>query len=303
MQNNTGTALAVVDNQPNVAALVAGYLAGYREATRRSYTTDLKDWFNWCAQQGLPPLQIQRPHMDFYLRQLEELGRSPATISRRITSVGGWYRWLNEEGIIDKNPVARVKRPRVYEDSGKLALEREELLRLLVASKGAGPVQHALVSLLILNGLRCGEACDAKIEDISTEKGHTVLSIIGKGKKPALIPLVGQCLQAVETAIAGRTSGPILLGKFSAPLSRHQAWRIVMLAGKAAGLGTHVHPHLLRHAFVSAALEAGVPLHDVQDAARHADPRTTQRYNRRRHSIERHATHTLNDYLDVEIGL
>lgn len=105
MQDTTSTALAVPEPPIRVDALVAGYLAGYRPATRRSYTTDLKDWFMWCAQQGIAPMQIGRAHMDFYLRQLEELGRSPATISRRITSVGGFYRWCHDEGVVLENDI------------------------------------------------------------------------------------------------------------------------------------------------------------------------------------------------------
>jgi site-specific recombinase XerD len=301
MEHVTSTAIAVPESPAvNLNALVAGYLAGYQPATRRSYTTDLRDWFGWCRETGLRPLEAQRAHMELYLRQLEELGRSPATISRRITSVGGWYRWLNEEGVLDKNPLARVKRPRVHEESTRLGRERHELVALLDAGKAAGPVEHALLCLLIMNGLRVGEACDARIEDLSSEKGHTVLSIVGKGRKPALIPLVGRCLAAVEAATDGRTRGPILLGTRGAALTRHQAWRVCMLAGKAAEVDGHVHPHQLRHAAVTAALEAGVPLHVVQDMARHADPRTTMRYNRRRHSIEGHATHALDAYLDGE---
>jgi integrase/recombinase XerD len=69
-----------------------------------------------------------------------------------------------------------------------------------------------------------------------------------------------------------------------------------------AGIQKHIHPHLLRHASITAALEAGAPLHVVQDMARHADPRTTQRYNRRRHSIDGHATHLLDGYLAANIA-
>lgn len=298
MQEATSTALAVPEPQPiRLEALVAGYLAGYHPTTRRSYAHDIGDWFSWCQTHGLQPLGATRAHMELYLRELEEQGRKAATIARRITSVGGLYKWAYEEGVMDQNPMRRVKRPRVYEESTRLGREKEELIRLLDAAKAAGTVQHALLCLLILNGLRVSEAIDARIEELSEERGHRVLKIVGKGNKPALIPLAGRCLDAVTLAVEGRARGPILLGTMGAPLSRHQAWRVVAELGKKAGLDGHVHPHQLRHAFVSAALEAGVPLHIVQDAARHADPRTTQRYNRRRHSIEGHATHTLDAFL------
>jgi integrase len=62
--------------------------------------------------------------------------------------------------------------------------------------------------------------------------------------------------------------------------------------GKRAGLGA-VHPHMLRAAFIMAALDAGVPLRDVQIAARHADPRTTTIYDRRRQNLDRHAAYVV----------
>ena len=71
---------------------------------------------------------------------------------------------------------------------------------------------------------------------------------------------------------------------------RHGAGRIVRKAARRAGIGKAVTPHALRHAFVTAALDAGVPLRDVQEAASHADPRTTIRYDRARGSPDRHAT-------------
>jgi site-specific recombinase XerD len=74
-------------------------------------------------------------------------------------------------------------------------------------------------------------------------------------------------------------------------LDRHAAWRVVRrLAGKA-GINKPVGPHTLRHAFITAALDAGVPLRDVQEVASHADPRTTMRYDRARVSLDRHATY------------
>src|SRR5215472_11659869 len=77
----------------------------------------------------------------------------------------------------------------------------------------------------------------------------------------------------------------------AAPLDRHGAARIVRRAAHRAGITKPVGPHTLRHAFITAALDAGVPLRDVQEAASHADPRTTMRYDRARGSLDRHATY------------
>ncbi len=66
---------------------------------------------------------------------------------------------------------------------------------------------------------------------------------------------------------------------------------------RAAGITKRISPHSLRHSFITAALDAGVPLRDVQDAASHADPRTTMRYDRARHSLDRHATYIVSTFV------
>lgn len=77
------------------------------------------------------------------------------------------------------------------------------------------------------------------------------------------------------------------------------AWRLVLRLARRAGLpaAERLNPHSLRHSFVTAALDAGVSLRDVQDAAGHADPRTTRRYDRARHNLDRHATYAVTAFL------
>ena len=80
-------------------------------------------------------------------------------------------------------------------------------------------------------------------------------------------------------------------------LGRHGAGRIVRKTARRAGITKNVSPHTLRHAFITAALDAGVPLRGVQEAASHADPRTTMRYDRARGSLDRHATYIVAAYV------
>jgi integrase/recombinase XerD len=87
--------------------------------------------------------------------------------------------------------------------------------------------------------------------------------------------------------------GPIFFGPDGQRLDRHGAARVV----RRARITKPVGPHTLRHAFITAALDAGVPLRDVQEAASHADPRTTMRYDRARGSLDRHATYIVAAYL------
>jgi integrase len=146
--------------------------------------------------------------------------------------------------------------------------------------------------LLGLNGLRVSEACSADIENLGFERGHRTLRIIGKGNKPAVIPLVPRTARTVDLAIGERTSGPIVLRHDGSRLDRRTAHRWVRAVAKRAGIGA-VHPHMLRAAFIMCALEAGVPLREVQIAARHSDPRTTTVYDHRRQSFDRHAAYVV----------
>jgi integrase/recombinase XerD len=152
---------------------------------------------------------------------------------------------------------------------------------------------HAVLAVLLgLNGLRVSEACATNVEDLGLERGHRTLQILGKGNKPATIPLVPRTARTIDLAVGERSEGPILRRRDGQRLDRRTAHRWVRSIGKRAGLGA-VHPHMLRGAFIMAALDAGVPLRDVQLAARHADPRTTTIYDRRRQNFDRHAAYVV----------
>jgi integrase len=124
------------------------------------------------------------------------------------------------------------------------------------------------------------------------ERGHWVLRIVGKGSKPALIPLVLRTARTIDLAIGERREGPILVRQDGRRLDRRTARRWVQSMGKRAGLGL-MHRHMLRAGFIMAALDAGVALREVQVAARHSDPRTTTVYDRRRQDLDRHAAYVV----------
>ncbi len=111
------------------------------------------------------------------------------------------------------------------------------------------------------------------------------------------LPLAPRTARAIDLAIGERSDGPIFTAAGARRLDRHGAARIVRRVARRAGIAKPVGPHTLRHAFITAALDAGVPLRDVQEAASHADPRTTMRYDRARASLDRHATYIVAAYV------
>ncbi len=120
--------------------------------------------------------------------------------------------------------------------------------------------------------------------------------ITRKGGKVTTIPLAPRTTRALDLAIGERTEGPVFLAPDGRRLDRRGAGRIVRRIARQAGITKPVGPHTLR-AFITAALDAGVPLRDVQEAASHADPRTTMRYDRARTSLDRHATYIVAAYV------
>ena len=135
---------------------------------------------------------------------------------------------------------------------------------MLVAAGLGSPAEHALISLLALNGLRVSEATGADIEHLGLERGHRTLTITRKGGKVVTIPLAPRTARAIDLAIGERSGGPVFLAEDGRRLDRHGAGRIVRKTARRAGIGKSVTPHTLRHAFITAALDAGVPLRDVK---------------------------------------
>lgn len=208
----------------------------------------------WAANSGLGVLEATRPHIELYRSSMEERGLAASTIDRRLSTVCGFYRFAHIDGRVPSNPAQYVRRPQVHPSDAR-GLDRSEL----------------------------------GVEDLGFERGHRTLRIVGKGNKPAVIPLVPRTARTIDLAVG---EGPILRRRDGQRLDRRTAHRWVCSIGKRAGLG-QVHPHVLRAAFIMTALDAGVPLRDVQIAARHADRRTTTIYDQRRQNFDRHAAYVV----------
>ena len=149
----------------------------------------------------------------------------------------------------------------------------------------------------IRNGLRVSEAIGANIEQLGLERGHRTLTILRKGGKIVTIPLAPRTARAVDLAIGERSEGPIFQAGDGTRFDRHAAVSASCGESPAAPTSPRVGPHTLRHAFITATLDAGVALRDVQEAASHADPRTTMRYDRAHVSLDRHATYIVATFI------
>jgi site-specific recombinase XerD len=245
----------------------------------------------------------------------------PATIARKLSVCRQFFAEAFDRGLIPLNPAAILKSVRVSDESKTNGLTRTQARDLLAAIKTdtlPGLRDRAMLSLMLRTGLRRMDILQATVGALVTMQGHPVLRVIkSKGGKDRLVKIpveVGRDLAdwraaarafrderpdtplfcAVERAT--RRPGPAvyrLAGGGQKPLSEKAVWNIVQARARAAGLSIHISPHSTRHTFITLALDGGAPLHKVQVAAGHADPRTTERYWRTKQNLDDNAV----DYL------
>lgn len=315
-------ALAVLEDRERLVA--AAWLASLRSArTRRSYAADLLGWRAWLVQRGVDVLTAGRVHLDLWVRAQQDAGAGDASVRRRLSGVGSFYRYLLVHGLVGGDPTAGVARPRVDPDyTATVGLSREQG-RALIAAADADPGRArlrsaAVIRLLLHNALRVDEVLGADIADLGTDRGHQVLTVLGKGNRRAKVPLTPATVVALHAYLDHRAAvpiggpgsesrpgawrgmpGPLLATTSGGRMRPSQLWELVRRLAAAAGITEwdRLSAHSLRHTGITLALDAGVPLRDVQDYARHRDARTTRRYDHSRDSLDRSAAYAVAAYL------
>lgn len=294
---------AVVAFPTNATSLADAYGRGLPSAaTRRAYRTAIQG-FAAFLQRDL--LTATRRDVEAYRAQLEQQGRSAATVAKAISALTGLFAFAVDEGLLDRNPALVARRPRVPTTSPRLAFSTAEVKALLAIPDPktmVGLRDRAMLTTLVVQGWRISEVLGLRVEDLTDEAGHSVATITGKGGKQARVPLAAAVTCAIRDWLtqASIPSGPAFAAVTKggrvvegSAISPQAAWKRLQVIAEAAGIQRKVHAHLFRHGAVTTALAHGVPLHQVQDFARHADPRTTRRYDSHRMSLNNPAPHVV----------
>lgn len=187
------------DSMSRAQLAVVSFLARYSGHTHSLYAYRLRRWFAWCDTNSLDPLDgIKRAHVELYIRHLGGCGLMPSSINTMMHGVRGVFRFAHIDGLISGDPAVYARLPKV--DTGESrtqGLDRLELIRFLQVAQTISVHHGALAYLLGIDALRASEAAAVRIEDYrETLRGHRVLHLVGKGSKPATMPLTVPALAA-----------------------------------------------------------------------------------------------------------
>ncbi len=202
----------------------------------------------------LVPEQRPRPsgrdptgaHVELYIRGLGERGLMDSSVVTTMHAVRGFFRFAHIDGLIPADPAVYARLPKIHRDESRTqGLDRLELIRLLQVAQTLTVHHGALAYLLGINALRASEAAAVRIEDYAdTLRGHRVLHLVGKGNKPATMPVTVPVLRALEACRGQRTDGSLVLRPVSGkPIDRRDVYRMVTRIANTAGIPRHISPH------------------------------------------------------------
>lgn len=288
--------------RPTFGEVVADWLAPYTGRTRVAYTSHVRRWVRWCVTNGLDPWEARRAHIETWARLLREReGLAPKSIAVMLSAVCGVYTYAYEEGHLDRDPAANVRRPQLAYLSTSTWLDRDELVRLLAAAEAhPDPNAGALCCILGLNGTRIGETLALDIEDLGqTGTTRTIHLRARKRSSQLTVGISWRTAAAIDRAVGGRLTGPLLRGPDHDRLAYVDAFDLVRQVATTAGIGRPITPHSLRHTFVTLSREVGVADRDIMASTGHQSPAMIDYYDRARLAVVHNATHALTEWLDT----
>lgn len=266
----------------------ASYLAVERGLSRNtvtSYATDLKGFFTFLNECGRQAPHFSRPDIVDYMDNLRGAGYTAASISRFISSVKVFSRYLLAEKIISEDPTETLRNPKQWDRLPK-ALSLEDIKKLFSTELHSETSlrDSAMFELMYSSGLRVSEVVMIRVNDLNFEAGF--LRVMGKGSKERVVPMNRRASDKIKeymrdlrpALLRGRNSPYLFLSVRGAPMTRQRYWQALKKLGEMAGLS--ITPHAIRHSFATHLLDGGADLRSVQKMLGHSDIATTQIYTK-----------------------
>ena len=275
-------ARAVAD--PFVVEDYRAWLSGRSASTSRAYLRDLDQLRRWLHEQGVElPATVETRLLRRWLADLTASGLARATLQRKVASIRSYFRWLEDRGLLEADPAARLRAPSGGSRLPSLVgrVELAELLDSPVDPDDPWALRDQVVlELLYAAGLRVAELCGLDLDDVSLGSG--TLRIVGKGDKERVVPIHESCAVWIEryleesraaTMTALSPSSALLFNRRGTRLGTRDVRRIIDRRSS-----TPTHPHALRHTYATHLLDGGADLRVVQELLGHASLQTTQIY-------------------------
>lgn len=258
--------------------------------TIRNYRNDIGSFLGWCRDRDHEPLKANRSLFREYLTELKEGGMVAASITRRTSTVHGFYKYLHQEGATERDLLYGIALPKRPKRLPKV-LDPAVLDALLAAPDAATPAglrDRAMLELLYGGGLRISELVSLDAGQVDLGEGSAIIH--GKGAKERVVLFGEPAMQALEryleagraALLAGaadrRAASALFLNRFGGRLTARSVQSLIKKHAVAAGIAADIHPHLLRHSFATHLLDGGADLRIVQDLLGHSSANTTQIY-------------------------
>ena len=246
--------------------------------TRAAYGTDLGHFGQWARTEHVNPFALAEDDLHRSRAACEAAGAGPSTIARRLSAIASFGAFAHEQGTGLVAP--RIERPALPASSTTEALSDRDAAALLTAADEMNPRSAVLVRLLMLEGLKAGEAITADARDLNGKPPHVTLTLRTRMRR--VIELHPDTAELLTLYLGKRRRGPLLLSEHRARvaerLTRFGVDYIVKQAAETAGITGPVSANTLRRRFFMNADDRGLDLDGIRSRAGHADPRTTRRY-------------------------
>jgi integrase/recombinase XerC len=260
------------------------YLAVERHAsphTVRAYRTDLLDFLRFCGEARCAEIEaVDGRLIRAYLAHLHGRRLDPVTVSRHLSTLRSWLRFLVRQGVLERNVARDVRSPRLPRKLVSF-LPVDEAMPLVDArglgGRGRGR-DVAILELLYASGLRVSELTGLDLADVDHEA--MTVRVLGKGGKERVVPFGRGAARTLDAYLGGRadTRGPLFVNARGGRLTARSVHTLVRRAARAAQVERRVSPHTLRHTFATHLLDGGADLRAVQELLGHSRLSTTQRY-------------------------